>query len=533
MKIAKLKKITAYILISCLSLSLLTACSLFPTKKNIQYVEKDSLDFFADNSSERTIVRLWMKDIFKNDEDKPDEDHAYLKNLKKSFEEAYPQFRLKIKLFDSYTSTAEFMSIYEESPEEERPDLILADAQILMSLAKKEQLISFKEQNEALAPILSQQANLLAQSEKQKILKANQTDVKVLDKDGQTSDDYILVQTKDSSNDKIQLEYIHYDLQNTKLNDFLNKYNELIAASASKYTELSPDNKFIALGASPYLITWDKNYLENWSLADQLPGDENKRIASAEQFYNLIKVAAKKNRAIQTLQLYLADTYRLQSILSLFANLTAPADNNFNNADKHLSLSFADVNTGLQNLYNLYEDNSIGLSDTTTAKVSNDSFKQGVVAVDLSQSAADYWQNKHQINTQVYLSAFPRLNAADKNQSALDFQTLGLGIKKNKIDNSNFTKALAQQCLFNFLVNNDEWRIKNLKASGYFSCLGDKISYNDPNMTFAASVLDSTGHSLLTADNYDEFLENFRQNLASLKNDEGSVNIEALGEKIK
>ncbi len=237
-------------------------------------------------------------------------------------------------------------------------------------------------------------------------------------------------------------------------------------------------------GVAPFLMGFNKGMLEELGIADMLPLDHENRAWTVEEFEALLTAIKEKKPEVAPVILYTKSQAGDQGPRAFVSNLYGSWITN----DAVTEYTINDENgvKAMEWIKQAYDKDLLGKGIALDAGAAIEEFGNGTAAATILLPVNKYKEFTKEGKVESVLVPFPN----NSGQPELEYLVAGPAV----FDNGDADKIAAAKLFVDFMINDAEWGVRTLKATGNFSAkLGVTGLYDDEELQFAETMSEFFG----------------------------------------
>lgn len=232
-------------------------------------------------------------------------------------------------------------------------------------------------------------------------------------------------------------------------------------------------------GVAPFLMGFNKSMLSQMGLLDMLPLDKEDRLWSTEEFQQLLEAIHQKNPEIAPVILYAKTEAGDQGSRAFVSNLYGTWT-----TDDAVSKYIIDDENGIKAMTwvkDAYDQGLLGRGISLDAETAIEAFGNGNAAGTILYPVNKYVAFTKNEKLDSVFVPYPTAGGPPK----LEYLVAGPAV----FDNGDPDKILGAKLFIGFMINDPQWGIRTLKASGNFSAIKDQRGlYDDVELQYAETM---------------------------------------------
>lgn len=266
------------------------------------------------------------------------------------------------------------------------------------------------------------------------------------------------------------------------LDDIIDKSTLLEAAvTASSY---EGEIFLYPQGVAPFMMGFNKTLLEELGLMDMLPLDKDNRAWTVEEYEALLTAIKEKKPDMSPAILFAKSAGGDQGPRAFISNLygswitdDAVTEYTINDENGVKSMEWAKA---------AYDKGLLGQGIALDAGASIEAFRSGLAASTILYSPGLYKPDAAADVFEPLLIPYPN----NSGQPELEYLVAGPAV----FDNDDEDRATAAKLFIDFMINDSDWGMRSLKATGNFSAKkGETGIYDDSELIFAETMSEYFG----------------------------------------
>lgn len=261
------------------------------------------------------------------------------------------------------------------------------------------------------------------------------------------------------------------------LDDIVDKSTLLDAAvTASSYEN---EIYLYPQGVAPFMMGFNKTLLDELELTDMLPMDKENRAWTVEEYEALLSALKDKKPDVSPTVLFAKSQGGDQGPRAFISNLYGSWITN----DEITEYTINDENgvKAMEWAKSAYDKGLLGQGIALDGGASIEAFRSGLAASTILYSPGLYKPDAAADVFEPVLIPFPN----NSGQPELEYLVAGPCV----FDNEDEDRATAAKLFVDFMVNDSDWGMRSLKATGNFSAKeGETGLYDDPELLYAETM---------------------------------------------
>ncbi len=232
-------------------------------------------------------------------------------------------------------------------------------------------------------------------------------------------------------------------------------------------------------GVAPFLMGFNKGMLEELGLVDMLPLERENRAWTVEEFQALLEAIKAAKPEVSPVILYAKSQAGDQGPRAFVSNLYGSWITN----DEVTEYTINDENgvKAMEWIKQAYDNNLLGKGIALDAGAAIEEFGNQTAAGTILYPVNKYKEFTRDGRIDSVLVPFPN----NSGQPELEYLVGGPAI----FNNGDADKIAAAKLFVDFMINDEVWGIRTLKATGNFSAKqGETGLYDDPELQFAETM---------------------------------------------
>ncbi len=232
-------------------------------------------------------------------------------------------------------------------------------------------------------------------------------------------------------------------------------------------------------GVAPFMMGFNKGMLEELGLVEMLPLTKENRAWTVEEFEALLDAIKEKKPEVSPVILYAKSQAGDQGPRAFVSNLYG----SWITDDEVTKYTINDENgvKSMQWIKQAYDKGLLGKGIALDAGAAIEEFGNATAAGSILLPVNKYKEFKNAGKIDPVLVPFPN----NSGQPELEYLVAGPAV----FDNGDADRIAASKLLVDFMVNDAEWGMRNLKATGNFSAkTGVTGIYEDEELKFAETM---------------------------------------------
>lgn len=237
-------------------------------------------------------------------------------------------------------------------------------------------------------------------------------------------------------------------------------------------------------GVAPFLMGFNKDLLEEMDLLDRLPLDEPNRQWTVEEYESLLREIKEAKPDISPAILFAKSEGGDQGSRAFISNIYGSWITDEEVTE--YTINDEDGVKGLEWAKEAYDDDLLGKGISLDGGESIEEFRSGLAASTILYSPGLYKPDAEEDDFEPLLVPFPN----DSGEPELEYLVAGPAI----FDNEDEDKAEASKLFVDFMINDSDWGMRTLLATGNFSAKKDETGlYDDPELEYAETLTEFFG----------------------------------------
>lgn len=266
------------------------------------------------------------------------------------------------------------------------------------------------------------------------------------------------------------------------LDDMVDKSTLLEAAvTASSYED---ELYLYPQGVAPFMMGFNKTLLEELDLLEMLPLDKDNRSWTVEEYEALLTALKEKKPDMSPAILFAKSQGGDQGPRAFISNLYGSWITN----DEVTEYTINDENgvKAMEWAKKAYDKGLLGQGIALDGGASIEAFRSGLAASTILYSPGLYKPDALADKFEPVLVPYPN----NSGKPELEYLVAGPCV----FDNEDEDRATAAKLFIDFMINDKDWGMRSLKATGNFSAkVGETGLYDDPELLFAETMSEFFG----------------------------------------